>query len=410
MLRKILVILGTVGGTAGIIIGGIAIIAVMGQLAPKPPKATPEIQAPAVFFIEAESEDVVLSVVAQGEVRPKTDISLTTQVAGKIKSVSENFADGGKFNKGDVLVQIEPDDYRNAVIRAEASLAQAEQALRLEEAEAELALRDYQELSGDADDDEPSALTLRKPQLNQARANYDAAKADLDTAKLSLSRTTIRAPFDGRVRQKSADVGQYVGPGTPLGQVFSTDIAEIRLPMTDDDLAKLGLPLAFIGEGPEVDLSATVAGKIRHWIGRVVRTDASIDPTTRQISVITEVKDPYGTGADNGFPLAVGLFVTAAIKGPTLEDAMVLPAVAVQNDNTVYTVNDDDEVEQHPVTVVSTTPRGVVVMGGLENGMRVVVSRLGTARVGDKVRPLPQSGGTGSTSTNPASTANSGSN
>ncbi len=394
MIRKILVVLGTIGGTLAIVIGGVAVISIMAQLAPKAPEVTPEIQAPAVFYVEAKSETVSLNVVAQGEVKPKTDITLTTQVAGKVQSVSDSFADGGAFDKGDVLIQIEPDDYRNAVTRSEASLAQAEQALRLEEAEAELAQRDYDELNGDRDSDGgPSSLTLRVPQLNQAKANYDAAKADLNSARLGLARTTIRAPFNGRVRQKNADVGQYVGPGTVMGQIFSTDVAVIRLPMTDDDLARIALPLAFIGNGPKVNFSATVAGRLRNWNGHIVRTDAAVDATTRQISVIAEVQDPYGAGADNGFPLAVGLFVTASIVGPSIKNAMILPAIAVQNDNTVYVVNDDDEVEQHAVTVASSTPRGVIVTGGLTEGMKVIVSRLGTARVGDKVRPLPQAGG-----------------
>lgn len=408
MLRKLTV----VGVCLGILFGFIFLIGLMGQMAPKPPEATPVIQAPAVFYMEAKSEPVSLNVVAQGEVRPKTDITLTTQVAGKIQSVSENFADGGAFQSGDILVQIEPDDYRNAVTRAEASLAQAEQALKLEQAEAELARQDYEDLSGDVADGEPSALTLRLPQLNQAQASYDAARADLNTARLSLRRATIRAPFNGRVRQKNADVGQYVGPGSALGRVFSTDIAEVRLPMTDDDFAKLGLPVAFSGEGPEVTLSAIIGGKERNWSGRIVRTDAAIDATTRQIAAIVEVQDPYGAAADEGFPLAVGLFVTASVQGPVINDAMILPAIAVQNDDSVYIINNENKLEQMPVAVVATVPRGIVITGGLEEDMKVVVSRLGSARVGDEVRPLPQGGGS-ATSERPAAqsaTSNTGAN
>ena len=85
-------------------------------------------------------------------------------------------------------------------------------------------------------------------------------------ASLNLERTQIRAPYPGRVRTKNADVGQYVNPGSPLGHIYAIDYAEVRLPVSDDQLAYLDLPLSFRNNphhnsGPDVRFHATFAGR-----------------------------------------------------------------------------------------------------------------------------------------------------
>ncbi|MBB4659224.1 efflux RND transporter periplasmic adaptor subunit [Parvularcula dongshanensis] len=391
-MRKVLVILGTLG----VLVVGFGLIALMGALKPKPERKESEPRLPAAFVQNVSYQPVALTVNAQGEVRPRREIAVVPQVGGRIVEVSPNFIDGGTIQKGEVLVQLEDADYRSSLTRAEARVAQAQQALQVEEAETALAQQDYRELGGDIDD--ASALALREPQLALAKAEFEAAKADLADARLAVQRTQIVAPFTGRVRSIAADVGQYVGPGTSIGQIFSTDVAEVRLPLTDADLARLNLPFAFdasYGEGPAVTFTARAAGAEREWTGYVVRTDAAIDPTTRQIAAIAQVRDPYGAGADRskaveggrGFPMAIGLFVDAAIAGPELDRAVVLPRLAVQEGGIVHTLAEDDTIERTEVVVAATTPEGFVVTDGLEEGERVIISRLPTA-VGKKIRPL----------------------
>jgi RND family efflux transporter MFP subunit len=385
MIRKLIVIIGNLGVLAAFVVG----IFILGQMKPQPERGEPQSFDPVAFVETVDFAPVQLRVFAQGEVRPKQEIFLTPQVGGKIVSVSPDFAAGGLIREGETLVQIEDADFRLAVTRAQAQVAQAEQALKIERAESELAQQDYQELSGLSDQGAPSDLALRRPQLARVEAEYQAALANLRDAQLALSRTQVKAPFSGRVRQINANVGQFVSPGFQLGQVFSTDVAEIRLPLTDEDLARLDLPLAFTddGTGPDVTLSTIAAGKMRTWTGRVKRVDAAIDASTRQISAIVEVKDPYGAGADDGFPLAIGLFVDAEISGPKLDRAITLPRIAVQNDNTVYTIDDENRIVSNTVTVATYTRDGAIITDGLSSGDRVVISRL-NAPVGSKVRPL----------------------
>ncbi len=384
MIRKFFTIIGTIG----IFVGGVVLIAIMGAARPKPERQTPEITPPTVFFSTVEPQLVTLKVNAQGEVRPQTDITLTSQVSGKIVRTSDLFVDGGAFEKGDLLIKIEDADFRAAVASAKARVAQAEETLRREEAESELARQDYEDLGRDV---EANPLTLREPQLAQARANFEATKADLQSAYLNLERTSIKAPFDGRVRTRNVGVGQFVTPGAQLGQLFSTDIAEINLALTDGNLTALGLPIAFTETeerpGPPVTLSAVVAGTLHAWEGRIARTSGAIDPTTRQVSAIAVVDDPYGAGSDNGTPLAMGLFVNAEIAGKPYADAIILPRTAIYGRDQVYVIKDDDTVESRTVTVVASDRDTVTIASGVNAGERVVTSPLRGASDGDKVLP-----------------------
>lgn len=381
MLRKLV----TLFGTLGILAVGVALIIAMGMLRPDIETKEPEITPPTVFYTVADAEAVTLDVSAQGEVRPRTDIALTAQVSGQIVATSDEFVNGGAFEEGDILVKIEDAPYRAAAAAASARLAQ-------EQAEATLARRDYEELGREED---PTALALRLPQLEQARAEYDAAKLDLE-------RTTIRAPFKGRVRERIAGLGQYVSPGAQLARIFSTDVAEIRLPLNDNDLAKLGLPIAFSEDednpGPPVELTAFIAGEQHTWTGRIARTEGAVDPATRQVFTIAVVDDPYGAGAaEDGTPLAMGLFVTARIEGRPYENAITLPRSALYGRDTVYVINEDNLVEERTVSVVSAERDTVTITSGVSAGERVATSPLRGAAPGDEVTPtdpqnIPASG------------------
>ncbi len=370
MFRKFFTLIGTLGIFAGFI----ALMIGMSMMRPKPERQTPEIAPPSVFFTVAETQSVTLDVTAQGEVRPRTDINLTAQVAGQIVSTSDEFVNGGAFEKGDVLIKIEDAPYRAQVAAARARLAQ-------EEAEAALARRDYEEFGLTED---PAALALRIPQLEQVRAEYKAAQLDLE-------RTTIKAPFPGRVRERIAGVGQYVSPGAQLGRIFSTDVAEIRLALTDSDLAKLGLPLAFSesagNPGPSVDMTATVAGRLHNWRGRIARTEGAIDAATRQVIAIAVVDDPYGKGADDGTPLAMGLYVSATIAGKPYQNAIVLPRAALYGRDKVFTITADNTLEERTVEIVADGRDTVTIASGISAGERVVTSPLRGAGDGDEVSP-----------------------
>ena len=356
---------------------GIGGLQVLGAMKPTPAPAEEAPRGIAVFTQEIVSTDLHLTVTSQGEVRPRREIAISPQISGRISYVSPAFIDGGFVRRGEVLVRIDDADYRLARVRAESQVASAQQALIREQAEAELARQDWEELgTGTA-----SPLALREPQLAQAQASLEAARSQLRDAELALERTVVRAPFEGRIRSKDVDVGQFVSTGSSLGRMFGTDFAEVALPLTDTELGRLGLSFAFEETaeqpGPAVVFSTTVAGQRREWYGRVTRTAAAVDPQTRLISAIAVVEDPFGEGASNGIPLAPGLFVSAEVSGETIEDLLEAPRAALRGRNQIFIADADELVMHiHEVNVVYTDREHVYVDAGVEPGDLAVLSPL----------------------------------
>jgi len=384
-LRKLLIILIPILVVIGFIVLGLVLIA----MNKKPEEKKRAFNTLAVMADYAVLEDVQLRVKTQGEARPRIEIDLVPEVGGKIVYVSPNFIEGGLIKKGETLLRIEDADYKVAVIRAQASVAQAEQVLVREQAESAIAKRDYEELGRG----EPSPLALRLPQQAQAKAALQAAQAEVESAKLQLTRTKVRAPFTGRVRTKSSDLGQFVSPGRTLGRIFSTDIVEVRLALTDDDLSKMDLPLAYVAKdkasAPNVKLSAVIAGERRYWNGKIMRTDSTYDTQTRALFAIAEVFDPYGKGAsETGYPLAPGLFVDADLDGKKYEGVIVLPRDGLRPEDEVYVVDDKGKVEIRKPEVLDTDSERALLFGGVKPGELVVLSPMEKSRVSMTLKVL----------------------
>lgn len=359
---------------AVVLVGAIGANMAMSIFSPKPEEKEEVIKATPVVVAEAQAERVRLSVSAQGEARPRTQINLTSQVSGKINYVAPQFIEGGAFEEGEVLVRIEPAEFEFRVVQARANVAQARNRFASEEAEARIARKDWEELG----DGEGSALALREPQMAEAEAALASARARLHEAELQLERTTIRAPFKGRVQTQLANLGQFVIPGDNLGEIFSTDVMEVALPLTDSELGELGLTIGFRDDannpGPDVMLTALVAGEPRIWRGRIAHTDSGYDRQTRVLFAYAEVDDPYGAGADNGAPLAAGLFVTAEIQGREIDNSVVVPRAALRGNDQVFVARDDDTLEIRQVAVASSDRNRAILIGGVAPGERVITS------------------------------------
>jgi RND family efflux transporter MFP subunit len=375
-----------------VIVGGIALMGLMIATAPKPEEKNAAPHPPAVQFAVAHARPTTISISVQGEARPHFEATLAAQVAGRIVWVSPKFAEGGAFAEGETLARVDPANYQLAVVRARSQVAQAEEGLARENAESELARQDWQALGrGD-----PPPLAVREPQLAQARAQLAAAQAALSSAELDLARTNIRAPFTGRLRERRANVGDYVGPGSPVAVMFGTDTMEIRVPLTDTDLASMRLPLGFnataANPGPTAHVTNVMGGRIMTWEGRLVRTEASIDPRTRLVYGTVEVRDPFS--ARQTAPLAPGMFVSARIEGAGRETLVAAPRSALKRNEFVYVVTADNTIDVREVRPAQTTADEVLFREGVADGERVVVSVLTSPRDGMAVTPINRAGET----------------
>ncbi len=382
---------GLVFAAPVVVLAGVAgLFVLMTMTAPKPEEKNGAPHPPAVQFAVAHARPTTIAINVQGEARPRFEATLAAQVAGRIVWVSPKFAEGGAFAQGETLARVDPANYQLAGVRARAQVAQAEEALTREEAEGELARQDWQALGRG----EAPPLAVREPQLAQARAQLAAAQAALRSAELDLARTNVSAPFTGRIRERRANMGDYVGPGSPVAVMFGTETMEIRVPLTDTDLASLRVPLGFSASaanpGPSAHVSNVLGGRIMTWEGRLVRTEASVDARTRLVYGTVEVRDPFS--ARQTTPLAPGMFVSARIEGSGRETLVAAPRSALKRNEFVYVVTADNTIDVRGVRPAQTTADEVLFREGVADGERVVVSVLTSPREGMAVTPINRAG------------------
>jgi len=332
-----------------ILAGGIALFIYLTATKPVAERRAPPEPVIEVEAVRMQPVDYRLTIESQGTVRARTESTLIPEVSGRILRISPQFREGGFFETGDVLLEIDPSDYKSAVTVAEANLASARLRLAEEEASSNQARLDWERLGIE---DAPSRLALREPQLALARANVAAAEARLEEARRNLERTRISAPYPGRILSKRADVGQVVSPGNVLAEIYAVDYAEIRLPLTVKEYAMLDLDLLASSSGDgaagiPVSLKTQFGPEEVVWEGHVVRIEGAVDSASRQLYVIAQVDDPYGE--HHRRPLKVGLFVEAEIEGKALEDVYVLPRTALREARFVLTLDAENRIHRVPV-------------------------------------------------------------
>lgn len=347
-----------------------------------PEQKPEEMPIPIVDVTQVEQKTVSLNLPSYGIVTPKYKTQLVTEVQGRMLTISPLFVAGGIVKKGEQLAQIEPSDYEADLMQAEATLAQATAALNEEIARGEVAKIEFK----DFDKGLPPELGLRIPQLKKEQANVKYAQAALARAQRNLERTVIRAPFDGIIKARNVDLGQYVTLGVNLGELYDTRIAEIRLPISNDDLAYLE---SVDNPDTEVTLSASLAGKMNSWVGNIIRSEGVIDADNRMVYLVAEIKDPYlrEHKKQGSLPLKYGSFVNAVIKGRTVDGIVKLPRYVVRNEH-VALINDKNIVEMRHVNVVRSDLEHVFIKDSLKTGERVAISHFNNMANGQLVKVI----------------------
>ncbi len=368
--------------------------------APKLTPSAPEPRPVTVRVTTIEAKPVQLTVPSQGTVTPRMESELVPEVSGRAVWVSPNLVAGGAFAEGELLLRVDSADYRAQVSRAQANVTRAQ-------ADAEHARFEYnrfrqlqQRQLASASQSENARRSMRV-----ADANYQDARVALEQAQRDLSRSEITAPFTGRVRNERVDVGQFVARGNSIATLYASENIEVRLPIADDQLAYLNIPVGHHGQldpdsAPKVRLFANFGGQRLEWQGRVVRTEAEIDAKTRMVNVIAQIEDE----SDKRQP-GVGMFINADIQGRLAANVVTLPRTALRNDNRVLVVDADNRLYHRTVVPLRFYQDQVLIQSGLEDGDVVCISNLQTVIDGMRVNPLYQDGSGPTVSPPPAADA-----
>ncbi|NND69311.1 MAG: efflux RND transporter periplasmic adaptor subunit [Halioglobus sp.] len=326
-----------------------------------------------------------LTVRSQGTVQPRSQSELIPEVTGIVNWISPSLVSGGAFKATDVLLRIDDADYRSQLQRSEAAFKRAriERQHAADELQRLVSLHDRQLASQQQLDDARRTASV-------SDANLAEAEAALEQARRDLARTELKAPFDGLVRSEHVDVGQFITRGQSIGTIYATDFVEIRLPISADQLAYLGLPIdtrGLIPEGlrPPVTI-ATDFGETRLlWEGELTRMEAEVDERSRMLYGVTRLR----LDNDSETPmLPVGMFVQAEIRGARVEDVIRLPRSAMRDNNQVLVVDDDNRLQFRQISLLRLEHDDILVSKGLENGELVCISPLQTVVEGMRVQPV----------------------
>ncbi|MEZ9138884.1 MULTISPECIES: efflux RND transporter periplasmic adaptor subunit [unclassified Shewanella] len=371
---------------AGIIAIAIVSIIVITSNPPSSKRGKPmAVAAMSVETLIVKPQDYQIQVSSFGVVKPRTQSVLVTQASGQILSISPNFREGGFFEKGEVLVQLDDRDYQAEVKIAESGLMLARQQLLEEQARTNQALADWQRLSNGR---EPTSLVLREPQLAAARAAMLSNQASLEKANLALERTHVVAPFSGRILEKHVDVGRVVSTNGQLATIYATDYVEIRLPINNSDLGLVELPEQGKKSVAKVSFESDLIG-LQKWEGELIRTEGAIDSNSQQLYVVAQIDDPFVYQASQQMPLKIGQYLTANIAGKKLKQALVIPTKAIYQGAYVYVVN-DGVLLRREITTRWQNSQDSVIRAGLQSGDELVTTSLGQVSSGTPVSIVGQ--------------------
>ena len=355
----------------------------LGQVQPEPVE---ELPPPDVFVEILTPKDFQVQISSNGTTTPLTQTVLTAEVGGEVIYRSKKFAEGASVIEGEILAKIDDTDlqlqYKNALLQ----LANAEVQYSLQLAEAEVAKKAWDKIG----DGVASDLTLKKPQLKQAEAFLEVAKAQVSSAAKKLNKTEIIAPYAGRIQNVNIDLGTTIIPGQPVGAMYTSSEIEITLAVKDNDLQFLSIPMDGRKLNPSEQASVVIEsfykGKNQSWKGKLERVDGVIDPVTRMINLIAVFKNDFIEIDKPNLP--IGLFVEAKIDGITLKNIFEIPINSISEDNEVYIVDKDNQLELRELTILKKYSEFVIIKDELKAGERLVTSKLSTASDGIKVNPV----------------------
>jgi len=357
-------------------------------------ETAPAVMPVAVRVAKIEVGLVQLTVESQGKVQAAQIASLSAPVAGPIEWISPAMQAGGYVEAGQVLLRLETSDYETARARSRAAMQQAQ----AEANHSDTNLERMQELAKQRlASDSQLQDAIRTADVNAAR--LADALASFRQAELDLERTEIKAPFNAIIETREVELGQYVNRAQSVAILYGADEVEVRLPLAIRQLGYLDIPLGTRGElvgnaAPEVTLTGFYGGEEHHWQGKLVRTEATIDPNSNTVQTIIRVQQPVAGDTKlsrlsaQQIPLPIGLFVQANIVGKEAEDMIALPRSVIRNSSQVLVVDAENKMYFRDVEIFRLEEDRVLISGGLLAGEYICTSPIQAVVNGMSVQPV----------------------
>jgi membrane fusion protein (multidrug efflux system) len=308
-----------------------------------------------VEVVTAEGIELPRTLAAIGSLQSPDTTTVASELPGKLVAI--DIPEGLHVEEGHLLARLDEAEARAALRVARA---------RLVNAEARLArLRSLR-----------ASRVSSEQALDDAVAEFDAARGAVDETESRLRKTEIRAPFAGILGLRQVNHGQYLGPGDPVVEITRVDPLELEF----------GIPQRHAGDFEVGQLVfGTVGACGPRFEARVDAIDPRVDPATRAVRLQAAVPNPAGK-------LLPGMAVRVRLVVGAIENAVVIPQEAVIRQGTkhlVYVVDGEDQARQREVALGSFFVDGVHVANGVAPGDTVVVSGHQKLQPGALVDPRP---------------------
>jgi RND family efflux transporter MFP subunit len=372
----------------GILLGSIVITVVLIRNPTRVSESAPEIIPISVRVAEVQSESVQLFIESQGKAQAARQASLSSNVQGPVAWVSPSLEAGAYVKAGEPLLRLELADFETAVTRSRASYEQAS-------AEAAFATADLARITELAAKRLASESELQNAEraATVATARLADAEATLKQSELDAERSILRAPFNAVVASRDVELGQFVNRAQSVAVLFDADSVDVRVPLAIRQLGYLDVPMGFRGEfdsaqAPQVELTGSYGGKQYRWEGKLLRTEATIDPNSNTVQSIIRIEQPSADRGGESIPLPIGLFVEARIAGKLVEDIISLPRSVIRNNSQVLVVDAENKMYYRDVDIYRLEQDRVLISGGLLPGEKICTSPIQAVVDGMSVRPV----------------------
>lgn len=342
---------------------------------PKTKKIIPKRPVPLVktIAISPQSEKIVIG--AFGTVMPAKQITLHSEVEGRVIEQSPELVPGGILKKGAFISQIDPLDYDLEVKERQAEVAEAQYELELEEGQQVIAKQEWQIFEQEDESFQASkSLALREPHLKFALAKLEAAKSRLAAAELAKKRTIIRAPFNALVLEEFIDKGQLVSRQTPIAALVNTDNFWVQVSIPVSKLSRITFPNGKNKTGSTARLvlnNDNGSPLIRN--GSVFKLLGDLDPKGRMARVLITVNDPLDPEKGQ---ILLGSYLEVEIDAGIMDNVYVIPRQAMRDRGHIWLISNNGQLSIRQTEIQWRRENELLVTAKISEGEKLITSRL----------------------------------